>query len=559
MSGFRDIAARAARWCLGEVKNAWLPLVLFHALLAAAFICGERTWIDPLETAFAFTAVFPVTLFIAGAGRILGNGARWLHPALFAYIYAMTVADIYSYIAFRIKPGGELVGILYSTSWEEIRHFLLSELGLGSFKGIAFAVLFAVPPVACGALLARRRYAKCSLRGLAAGVAMCTPFLVSEYAIGTDIAGEMAYFRIPRSCAAQYTFYAGIGEASAHPDLPDSLSPETAPGAEPVVVFAIGESATRNRMSLYGYARETTPAMDARSARGELVVFRDMLASAFTTARAVSFLCTGATLENPGNARWTLCAIARRAGYRTALFSMHQPFGLANCPELSLFSECDELRWSTMEFMKKGINQPDFEKGSLALYDDSVTSACIAELDGHPEGRECVFVHFYGSHFAYAPRTPPAEKVFRAGVDGLAPDEARRERESAEYDNSIRYTDKQIERIIARLEKDGRPSALFYISDHGESPELGKVRVTASRSVWEIPAFVWFSPSYREAYPDTVEMFEKAAGAPLQSDQLMPGLCELLRVRDLRRKEPEADFLSPRFKIRKPRAVPFPA
>ena len=40
------------------------------------------------------------------------------------------------------------------------------------------------------------------------------------------------------------------------------------------------------------------------------------------------------------------------------------------------------------------------------------------------EGAECVFVHFYGSHFDATWRTPAEEKVFRADTDGMSDDDA---------------------------------------------------------------------------------------------------------------------------------------
>ena len=59
-----------------------------------------------------------------------------------------------------------------------------------------------------------------------------------------------------------------------NPQIPADLKLE---GPADTAVIVIGESAARAHLSLYGYGRETTPALDAK--KDELVVFRNVISA----------------------------------------------------------------------------------------------------------------------------------------------------------------------------------------------------------------------------------------------------------------------------------------
>ena len=527
----RAFCLRVLKWLGGELRGVAAPLAAFEVLLTVAYACAERSFAPLDDIAFGAARMFPAALLCAGVGRALGRAGRWVQLAAFIFVYVLVVVDSYAWFVFSIALGGELLSFLYSVSWAEIGMFFGTQLGLSTWRGVFRTLLCVVPLVPGVWLILRRRGRKrADARGLAFAALAAVPFAAMTVA-GEDTLGGLAFMRIPSSCWNEHALYSAVGEASARPKLPERIVPELGTNGPPIVVFAIGESATRNRMSLYGYGKPTTPAMDAR--RAELVVFSGIRAPTHLTGTAMLYLCTCATLEAPRDMRWTIAAAAKRAGYRTSLFSMHQPLGLTNSPELALFAECDDRRWARMGVMKEGFGQGDFEFGEANVYDCEVVDDCLAELKAHPEDAECVFVHFYGSHFDATYRTPAEEKVFSADTGGMSEDDAAFAIYSAEYDNSIRYTDKQLERIVSYLESTGRPAALFYVSDHGESPDSGTWRDVSDKSVWEIPAFAWFSKEYAAAFPDTLEVFRAAADAEMCSDRLMPWFCEILRVRGL--------------------------
>jgi len=58
------------------------------------------------------------------------------------------------------------------------------------------------------------------------------------------------------------------------------------------------------------------------------------------------------------------------------------------------------------------------------------------------------------------------------------------------YDRSVRYTDEILARLIEALPP---RTELFYISDHGESVDIGpgRWRDMESAALWSVPAFVY--------------------------------------------------------------------
>ena len=83
------------------------------------------------------------------------------------------------------------------------------------------------------------------------------------------------------------------------------------------------------------------------------------------------------------------------------------------------------------------------------------------------------------------------------------------------YDNSIRYTDGFLARLIGLLEKQQVNAAMIYTSDHGEDifDDSRHLFLHASPvpSYYQlhVPFLVWMSESYRTTYPEHWEGLTK--------------------------------------------------
>ena len=83
------------------------------------------------------------------------------------------------------------------------------------------------------------------------------------------------------------------------------------------LVLVIGESTNRNRLSLYGYNRETTPILDAK--RNDLLVFDNVFSARPYTIEILQQALTFADEENPNLyiSKPNILNIMKQAGYTT--------------------------------------------------------------------------------------------------------------------------------------------------------------------------------------------------------------------------------------------------
>lgn len=261
--------------------------------------------------------------------------------------------------------------------------------------------------------------------------------------------------------------------------------------ANKTVVWVIGESLNRNNMSLYGYARNTTPMLD--SLREHLTVFRDVVSSEPATMASLMKMLTPASLDDPE--AWTrqpdLVMLAKEAGYRTYWISNQVP----NDGWLGLVANRADER----VFINKGLGRGEnnFDGNLLPEFD-------AALADDAP--RKLIVVHLLGAHPTYGMRYPKEFARFDNTHDAvMAHLEAQGRsrwvrRLRNEYDNAIAYNDFVVAGLIRKtMAATARANAttdasLLFTSDHAQ--EVGHTRNHTGQSVsdasgYEIPMIVW--------------------------------------------------------------------
>jgi arylsulfatase A-like enzyme len=222
----------------------------------------------------------------------------------------------------------------------------------------------------------------------------------------------------------------------------------------------------RDHVGAYGYARPTTPRLDALAREG-LLADDAVSTSSWTLPAHVSLLTSldpgahgGVDMEHGFDGRVpTLAEALRQAGFATQAVSSH-------------------LYVSAVYGLDRGFDHLDFHQDRKAT---DVADRAVDLLDRHGDRPFFLFLHFYDPHWHY---DPPAatramfERPYRGDVTGLWQDFSKRERVSPAdvdhlldlYDGEIRYADDEVGRVLDHLKARGldRSTLVVVTSDHGE-------------------------------------------------------------------------------------------
>lgn len=324
---------------------------------------------------------------------------------------------------------------------------------------------------------------------------------------------------VPWQMAVAYHRYLGtlagmqdmLDSASKIPPLKnftDSMANQPA-----TLVLVIGESTNRQRMSLYGYPRETTPELD--KLKDQLAVFDNVITPRPYTIEALQQVLTFADEENPDLYLTTpsLVSMMKQAGYKTFWITNQQTMTKRNTMLTTFSEQADE-----QAYLNNNRNQ------NAAQYDGDVIEPFNKALaDAAP--RKLIVVHLLGTHMSYQYRYPPTFNKFtdRKGVpDGVRDDQVPTYNS---YDNAVLYNDFVVSSLIKDYAKTDPNGFLLYLSDHGEDVfdsaghnTLGRNENKPTAPMYTIPFMAWASPKWRETHDWS---FAADLGRPYSSSQLI--------------------------------------
>lgn len=257
------------------------------------------------------------------------------------------------------------------------------------------------------------------------------------------------------------------------------------------IVVVIGESLTRNHMSIYGYDRATTPNLS--SLNDSLIVYKDVVSPQVHTIPVLRQVTTLSSIDHPEyvTEKPSLFELFNRADYET-YFITNQAFG-------------GKIETSYDIFFKLANHIYDV---SVQKQPDEVIFPPLDEiLNDKKQKNRLIVIHLIGNHMAYEFRYTPSFSVFDNTKDNLVQDKPFRKNEAKttidRYDNSVLYNDYVISKLITMLkEQSNLDAGLIYFSDHGEEVYdtrnfAGHAYEKVSTYMCEIPFVVWLSDSYK--------------------------------------------------------------
>ena len=269
-----------------------------------------------------------------------------------------------------------------------------------------------------------------------------------------------------------------------------------AKAAAPVLILVVGETARAANFGIAGYERPTTPKLQALQAQGDLYYFSQVQSCGTNTQ--VSVPCLFSHLDRKANtdntvgyeslldvlqkAGWAVLWLENQSGCKGVCDRVaHVDTSIIKHPQFCVAGEC----WD--EVMLDGLSER------------------MATLSAERRARGTVVVmHQMGSHGpAYYKRSPPERKVFLPECTSNALPSCNTQALRNAYDNSIAYTDHFLGQVVSWLKTQQQPTALWYVSDHGES--LGENGIylhgmpykMAPKEQTHVPMALWVSPAMR--------------------------------------------------------------
>ena len=287
------------------------------------------------------------------------------------------------------------------------------------------------------------------------------------------------------------------------------------------IILVVGESTARRHMSLYGYYRPTTPVLD--SLRDELLVQADTVSPHSHTDMTVPPLfgidwARSLLRQFPGG----LVGALRSSGVKTFWYSNQNEFGIWENPVTLIAKSAD-----VWQFQKRGFER----KSDAEIYDGGLVPR-LAEALRDPARAKFVTLHFYAPHWDYC-KVFPRTSGDLSKADGLGQKFFGRAKDLSDdvncYDNAIRYVDGVVGQIIGLARDAKEPTAVIFVSDHGENPASGTNHDSALHSAYqvEIPLVWYFNHAGQDVWKEQVGNLKSHLGEPFLSADLDHSLLQL--------------------------------
>ena len=261
-------------------------------------------------------------------------------------------------------------------------------------------------------------------------------------------------------------------------------------------IFVIGESQSKEHMSLYGYHRNTTPFLDSLNKEGELAVYQNVYSCHTHTIEVLSKALTAANQYN-GKKYTTepsIINVMNAAGFETVWLSNQVKLSNWDNVVSAIAEGCDRSI-----FINKNIG----ETVSGSPYDENLLPELRELLEEPVKTNRAIFVHLMGNHGAYNERYPSNFTWGEVGNLGKAYYGANKNLDEWEaYDRSIRYNDSVVYEIIRAADESCDNVFVHYMADHGEDLQEGRGH-NAGLFTWrmtQIPFFVWCDSAWHSPH-----------------------------------------------------------
>ncbi len=330
-----------------------------------------------------------------------------------------------------------------------------------------------------------------------------------------------------------------VRESSQRPIVLDPISHDAQLGSgtiqqtKPVlVIFVVGETARAANFGINGYSRDTTPLL----AKKDIINFKNF--SSCGTSTAVSLPCMFSTLSRPEYSN-------SKAKSQHGLLDFIDTVGIdvlwrdnnSGCK-----GACDRITYESSE---------ELMSTDLCRDGNCFDEVLLEDLSSKLTGRnQFIVLHQKGSHGpAYDQRYPASVRVFQPVCDTSRLQDCSTEQVVNAYDNTIRYTDFFLSKVIDWLagQQSNYNTVMVYVSDHGES--LGENNLylhgmpyaIAPEQQKHVPFIFWASSSFYRDRGLSKDCLVKLTSQKLSHDNIFHSFLGLLDIKT-KYYQPELDI-----------------
>lgn len=271
-------------------------------------------------------------------------------------------------------------------------------------------------------------------------------------------------------------------------------------------VIVLGETARGDRMSINGYKRDTNPLLSQE----EIITFKNAISNAPFTLRSTPIILSRKDIRDKVNSisEKSIFGAFNETGFETYYISYLTKVHTGD-------NAINQISGEAKHYVDRPTN-----------YDDAVIPVFKKILDDDSHKKKFIIFKMIGSHFLYHTRYPKEFEYFKpshSSVPYASPTVDDLELLNNSFDNSIRFTDHVVSRIINLLKEIDGPSYLAFISDHGSSifddKEKKSLYGGRTKANYSIPLFFWFNDNYKnleEAKP-MIKALSKNQDLPVDS------------------------------------------
>ncbi|MDM7456470.1 MAG: phosphoethanolamine--lipid A transferase [Tepidimonas sp.] len=485
----------------------------------------------------AVTLAWVLTLALVNLALLACLAVGPLRRPMGVVLLALAGVASYFMLAYGIVVDASMAANVFQTDLREARDLLTPGLLVAWVLGVA------LPGWLWWRLPVRRWSARRALLvRLGVGAAALALAIALLWLTFQDLAALMRNDRALRYLINPYnSIYAalhhGVGQRAlaSEPLQPIGLDVQPLPPAAredeaPLLVLVVGETARAANWALNGYARDTTPRLRALIEQGQPVVsFASVTSCGTNTQTSVPclFAPEGRAQWNPSRAQENLLDLLQRAGLAVTWLDNQ--------------SGCKGVCARVPSRRIDRLQVPDLCRGD-ECHDEILLRELPSALAALPEAARRVgtlaVLHQMGSHGpAYFKRTPAAFKHF-------LPECTTAELQACEpthivnaYDNTLLYTDHVLAELIGGLAQRSGPTALLYVSDHGESLGEGGLYLhglpytVAPREQKEVAMLLWVNGGMQRRLGLDWACLHRRAQEPASHDHVFHTVAGLFGVR----------------------------